>query len=148
MKQIKSLTSLFVIVCFLLCSCGKAARVLKVANDIAPKTVYTSDIDIRTINGVNYAYYRGEVYSGDVFSNNEKHKMVIRNGLAVVAYGNYGANSGTEKELEIRKDRYTLEQEIYQAEGTQELGKNVTCLLYTKPMLGILNTLPDCSFSR
>lgn len=147
MKTNKFLTSLFAI-CIILCSCGRAARVMKVVNEVAPKTVYTSDIDIRTINGINYAYYRGETYSGDVYSNNERHKMVIRNGLAVVAYSNYGVHSGnmSEKEMAINEDINSLEQKV--AAGFDSPGINLSNEIYVKPKIEALRSLPNCSFSR
>ena len=38
---------------------------------------------------MNYAYYQGVPFSGEVFSSDEKSMMVIKNGIAVVAYANY-----------------------------------------------------------
>ena len=76
------------------------------------KKIFTPDISIRKIRGMNYAYYQGVPFSGEVFSSDEKSMMVIKNGIAVVAYANYGqsGNIASENQLEIHDDLYTIEQ--------------------------------------
>ena len=73
---------------------------------------------------MTYAYYQGEPFSGEVFSSDEKSMMVIQNGIAVVAYANYGqsGNIGFENQLEIHDDLYTIEQHRADALNSNEPG--------------------------
>jgi len=93
--------------CLLVTSCIYTGANLK-------KKVYTPDITIKPVNGIRYAYYNDELYTGDVYSSDEKSKMEIMNGLAIVAYANYGVTSGEdwEKEMEIHEDVSTLQNKL------------------------------------
>ena len=99
---------------------------------------------------MNYAYYQGEPFSGEVFSSDEKSMMVIKNGIAVVAYANYGqsGNIGFENQLEIHDDLYTIEQHRADALNFGEPGINLASAIYDELKIRTLRSLPNCSFSH
>ena len=102
------------------------------------------------VSGMNYAYYQGEPFSGEVFSSDEKSMMVIKNGIAVVAYANYGqsGNIGFENQLEIHDDLYTIEQHRADALNCGEPGINLASAIYDELKIRTLRSLPNCSFSH
>lgn len=114
------------------------------------KKIYTPDISIKKVSGMNYAYYQGEPFSGEVFSSDEKSMMVIKNGIAVVAYANYGqsGNIGFENQLEIHDDLYTIEQHRADALNSNEPGINLASAIYDELKIRTLRSLPNCSFSH
>lgn len=142
MKQIRFL--LFAIcTCVLICSCDGLGNKHQ-------KKIYTPDISIKKVSGMNYAYYQGEPFSGEVFSSDEKSMMVIRNGLAVVAYANYGqsGNIASENQLEIHDDLYTIEQHRADALNSGDPGINLASAVYDGLKINTLRSLPNCSFSH
>lgn len=142
MRQIKFL--LFAIfTCVLTCSCDGLGNKHQ-------KKIFTPDISIRKISGMNYAYYQGVPFSGEAFSSDEKSMMVIQNGIAVVAYANYGqsGNIGFENQLEIHDDLYTIEQHRADALNSGEPGINLASAIYDELKIRTLRSLPNCSFSH
>ena len=102
------------------------------------------------VSGMNYAYYQGEPFSGEVFSSDEKSMMVIRNGIAVVAYANYGqsGNIGFENQLKIHDDIYTIEQHRADALNSNEPGIKLASAIYDELIIKTLRSLPNCNFSH
>lgn len=139
MKNLKLLFVLFVAFMFS-SSCDVSSRL----------KVHTPDITIQTINGMRYAYYEGKAYSGDVYSFDEKNKMVIKNGIAVVAYANQGVTTGgpLEKEIAIYEDIYSLQNKIANSSNSDNPWSSMAGQLYTQPKIEALRTLPNCSFAQ
>lgn len=112
--------------------------------------VHTPDITIQTVNGIRYACYKGTAYSGDVYSFDEKNKMVIKNGIAVVAYANQSVTTGgpLEKEIAIYEDIYSLQNKIANSSNSDNPWSSMAGQLYTQPKIDALRTLPNCSFAQ
>lgn len=142
MKHLRFLL-LAIITCVLTCSCDGLSNKYQ-------KRIYTPDISIRKVSGMNYAYYQGEPFSGEVFSSDEKSMMVIKNGLAVVAYANYGqsGNIASENQLEIHDDLYTIRQHRADALNSNDPGINFASAIYDELKIRTLRSLPNCSFSH
>ena len=132
-----------IIACVFTCACNNLSNKHQ-------KKIFTPDISIRKIRGMNYAYYQGVPFSGEVFSSDEKSMMVIRNGIAVVAYANYGqsGNIGFENQLEIHDNLYTIEQHRADALNSGEPGINLASAIYDELKIRTLRSLPNCSFSH
>lgn len=113
------------------------------------KKIHTYDIDIRTVNGLRYAYYNGEAYTGDVYSSDERSKMVIKNGIAIVAYANYGQQGEHpwESEMQICEDINSVEQHRADAYYNGSPGARLASDLYDDLKINTLRSLPNCSFS-
>lgn len=113
------------------------------------RKIHTYDIDIRTVNGLRYAYYNGEAYTGDVYSSDERSKMEIRNGIAIVAYANYGQHSehAWESEMAIYEDINTVEQHKANVYNNGSPGERFASDLYDELKINTLRSLPNCSFS-
>lgn len=141
MKKVMNLFVLL-IACVLTCSC------YEMSNNRQEK-IHTYDIDIRTVNGVRYAYYNGEAYTGDVYSSDERSKMEIRNGIAIVAYANYGQQGEHpwESEMAIYEDINTVEQHRTNAYYNGSPGEKLASDLYDDLKIKTLRSLPNCSFS-
>lgn len=142
MRQIKFLL-LAIIACVFTCACNNLSNKHQ-------KKIYTPDISIKKVSGMNYAYYQGEPFSGEVFSSDEKSMMVIRNGIAVVAYANYGqsGNVAFENQLEIHDDLYTIEQHRADALNSNEPGIKLASAIYDELKIKTLRSLPNCNFSH
>ena len=69
--------------------------------------------------------------------------MVIRNGIAVVAYANYGqsGNIGFENQLEIHDDLYTIEQHRADALNSNEPGIKLASAIYDELIIKTLRSL-------
>ena len=132
-----------IIACVFTCACNNLSNKHQ-------KKIFTPDISIRKIRGMNYAYYQGVPFSGEVFSSDEKSMMVIKNGIAVVAYANYGqsGNIASENQLEIHDDLYTIEQHRADALNSGEPGINLASAIYDELIIKTLRSLPNCSFSH
>lgn len=132
-----------IIACVFTCACNNFSNKHQ-------KKIYTPDISIKKVSGMNYAYYQGEPFSGEVFSSDEKSMMVIKNGIAVVAYANYGqsGNIGFENQLEIHDDLYTIEQHRADALNSNEPGIKLASAIYDELIIKTLRSLPNCSFSH
>ena len=80
----------------------------------------------------------------------EKSMMVIRNGIAVVAYANYGqsGNIASENQLEIHDDLYTIEQHRADALNSNEPGIKLASAIYDEVIIKTLRSLPNCNFSH
>lgn len=139
MKNLKFLL-FFIIVLLFANSCDVSSRL----------RVHTPDITIQTINGIRYACYEGKAYSGDVYSYDEKHKMVIKNGIAVVAYVNQGVTTGgpLEKEIAIYEDIYSLQNELSNSNNSDSPWSSFATQVFTQPKIDALRTLPNCSFAQ
>lgn len=113
------------------------------------RIIHTPDIDIRTVNGLRYAYYNGEAYTGDVYASDERSKMEIRNGIAIVAYANYGQHSehAWESEMAIYEDINTVEQHRANVYNNGSPGERFASDLYDELKIKTLSSLPNCSFS-
>ena len=132
-----------IIACVFTCACNNLSNKHQ-------KKIFTPDISVRKISGMNYAYYQGEPFSGEVFSSDEKSMMVIKNGIAVVAYANYGqsGNIASENQLEIHDDLYTIEQHRADALNSNEPGIKLASAIYDELIIKTLRSLPNCSFSH
>ena len=132
-----------IIACVFTCACNNLRNKHQ-------KKIYTPDISIKKVSGMNYAYYQGEPFSGEVFSSAEKSMMVIQNCIAVVAYANYGqsGNIGFENQLEIHDDLYTIEQHRADALNSNEPGIKLASAIYDELIIKTLRSLPNCSFSH
>lgn len=132
-----------IIACVFTCACNNLSNKHQ-------KKIFTPDISVRKISGMNYAYYQGEPFSGEVFSSDEKSMMVIKNGIAVVAYANYGqsGNIASENQLEIHDDLYTIEQHRAEALNSNEPGIKLASAIYDELIIKTLRSLPNCSFSH
>lgn len=132
-----------IIACVFTCACNNLSNKHQ-------KKIFTPDISVRKISGMNYAYYQGEPFSGEVFSSDEKSMMVIKNGIAVVAYANYGqsGNIASENQLEIHDDLYTIEQHRAEALNSNEPGIKLASAIYDELKIRTLYSLPNCSFSH
>lgn len=113
------------------------------------RIIHTTDIDIRIVNGLRYAYYNGTAYTGDVYSSDERSKMVIQNGIAIVAYANYGQHSehAWESEMAIYEDINTVEQHRAYVYNNDNPGERLTSEIYDVLKIKTLRSLPNCSFS-
>ena len=127
-----------IIACVFTCACNNLSNKHQ-------KKIFTPDISIRKIRGMNYAYYQGVPFSGEVFSSDEKSMMVIQNGIAVVAYANYGqsGNIGFENQLEIHDDLYTIEQHRADALNSNEPGIKLASAIYDELIIKTLRSLPN-----
>ena len=127
-----------IIACVFTCACNNLSNKHQ-------KKIYTPDISIKKVSGMNYAYYQGEPFSGEVFSSDEKSMMVIKNGIAVVAYANYGqsGNIGFENQLEIHDDLYTIEQHRADALNSNEPGIKLASAIYDELIIKTLRSLPN-----
>ena len=132
-----------IIACVFTCACNNLSNKHQ-------KKIYTPDISIKKVSGMNYAYYQGEPFSGEVFSSDEQSMMVIKNSIAVVAYANYGqsGNIASENQLEIHDDLYTIEQHRADALNSGEPGINLASAIYDELKIRTLRSLPNCSFSH
>lgn len=133
--------------CIILGSCNNTGNIPM------QRKVYTPDITIREVDGMRYAYYNGNLYTGEVYSSDEKNMMEIRNGIAIVAYGNYGSTSNEfgKAQVEIHEDYYTTSESLDR--GTDLSQEHSLGELFASAMVDggnkkILETLPRCSFSR
>lgn len=140
MKHIKLLLWA-IFACVLICSCDESTQ---------HKKIYTSDISVKKINGMNYAYYQGRPFSGEVLASDKKSMMVIKNGMAVVAYANYGQSGSTsfENQLDIYDDIYTLEQHRANAYYNGTPGQKFVNGVYYELKIRALRSLPNCCFLR
>ena len=127
-----------IIACVFTCACNNLSNKHQ-------KKIFTPDISIRKIRGMNYAYYQGVPFSGEVFSSDEKSMMVIKNGIAVVAYANYGqsGNIGFENQLKIHDDIYTIEQHRADALNSNEPGIKLASAIYDELIIKTLRSLPN-----
>lgn len=143
--KMKHLRFLFfaLFICVFTCSCDGLGKKQQ-------KKIYTPDITIKKVSGMNYAYYQGELFSGDVFSSDEKSMMAIKNGIAVVAYANYGqsGNIASENQLEIHEDLSTIEQHQAKASYTNGQRISLASAIYDELKIRTLRSLPNCSFSH
>lgn len=139
MKNLKLLFVFFVAFMFW-SSCDVSSRL----------KVHTPDITIQTVNGIRYACYKGTAYSGDVYSFDEKNKMVIKNGIAVVAYANQGVTTGgpLEKEIAIYEDIYSLQNKLSNSNNSDGPWSSFATQVFTQPKIDALRTLPNCSFAQ
>ena len=48
--------------------------------------VYLPDIEIKEVNHEEYCYYKGELFSGKVYSSDESCYTIIKNGVPTAAY--------------------------------------------------------------
>lgn len=139
MKNLKFLL-FFIITLLIANSCDVPSRL----------RVHTPDITIQTVNGIRYACYKGTAYSGDVYSFDEKNKMVIKNGIAVVAYANQGVTTGgpLEKEIAIYEDIYSLQYKLSHSNNNNDPWSSMAGQVFTQPKIDALRTLPNCSFTQ